>query len=181
MKRLLLLPLAAAMVAVVAWADGPSTSSADAYRVRQLQRNQGLIQALVRSGLKLAEEDDPLKRADYCTDLAQRFAREIQEAAEGKEGARAAELGKHFYDVMKLGVASNLKTVRLSTPAGSTRELEMHRLSDQTSKMLQPVEEQLQRSADADSEHMGQALLSLKQGRSEMVGSLHDAPAKTEK
>src|SRR5262249_1106535 len=83
------------LATALAWADAPALSG-EPQRADQLRRNRNLIGALVEGGLNLAGEDDPLKRAGYCNDLAQRLAGAIKEASESRDGPRTAELGRHL-------------------------------------------------------------------------------------
>src|SRR5262249_37011031 len=58
-------------------ADPPAPNPSAAERLKQLRRDRALIHKLVESGLRLAEEDDPLKRADQCNRLAEDLTRAI--------------------------------------------------------------------------------------------------------
>src|SRR5439155_26249795 len=69
---LVLLPTALAAWAGAALAQDDGVDE----RAGQLQRDQQLIQLLVDSGVRLAAEDDPLRRADYCNRLADRLGKE---------------------------------------------------------------------------------------------------------
>jgi hypothetical protein len=134
---------------LLAFEAPPQTASPpqpDARRFLQLHRNRVLIQAAVDSGLSLAVERDPLKRADTCNGLAQRFAGEIRQAAMNREGDRAAEMGLHFHVLIKRGVAGNLTAVRGQTPVGSAREDEMRRVRDQVRAITRPLLDELRQN-----------------------------------
>src|SRR5262245_19162694 len=81
-------------------------------RARQVQRDRELIEELVNLGLRLADDQDALKRAGHCSGTAERFAREISAAATNREDSRALEMGLHFRDLLQRGVADNLRTAR---------------------------------------------------------------------
>src|SRR5205809_8121485 len=112
MKRLWLLPIAAIFLTTLAWADDPSPAPSDAERAQMFQRDRALIQVLVRGGLRLAAEEDPLGRADSCADLAEQLASEIRQAAESRQGDRAATLGDHLRALLNDGVDVNLSGAR---------------------------------------------------------------------
>lgn len=151
----------------------PATTAAPARelpgvdRVRQLQQNRELIERLVQSSLYLAGAVDPLKRADVCGALAKFFALEVGLAATSHDGPRAVELGAHFEDVLKRGVAENLTVARRQIPYGSTRDLEMRRVGREIEEAADPVEKQLRQAGD-DPPEMGEALACVRGGRDEV-------------
>jgi hypothetical protein len=138
MNRLALPILGAFVLATVAQAGGLAGSGEQ--HLHQRRQNQDLIQILVDGGLQLAGERDPLKRAEYCTNLAGSLVREIEHAARGGEKDRAVELGGHLRDVLQLGVAPNLTSVRARTPLGSTREADIRRVGDEAWNVTKPLE-----------------------------------------
>src|SRR5262245_9905192 len=124
MRRLLLaLPLA--LLATLVWADNP-VGKTSVERAERLHRNRGLIQDLVQGSLHLAAADDPLRRADECSELADRLAWEVGEAAAQHEHERAAELSRHLNDLLKKGVATNLTAARKRIPLGSAEEATLY-------------------------------------------------------
>jgi hypothetical protein len=133
-----------------------------------LQRNRELIQDLVRSGLSLAGEGDPLKRADYCNGLAKRLAGEIRQAAEHQEIYRAAELGDHFCDVLKGGVIPNLSTVRLHMDPGSAGEIELRRVAGATVELTAPLEDLLVRLGTSEPGDLKRLLRTIRTTRGEV-------------
>src|SRR4051812_43463174 len=95
---LLLLPVLVGLLATLVWAgDSPSGTE----RARLFQRDRDLIETLVDQGLRLAGEDDPLKRADCCNGVVKHLADELRQAADNREGARMAELSLHLHAVLK--------------------------------------------------------------------------------
>ncbi len=146
MRRLpavLLLPVA--MAAGLALADPPIAGPTPADRLRQFQRNQKLIGKLVKSGLELAGEEDPLRRADSCNRLAKELTQEIQRLVAGRARARADELGRHLEALLVRGVAGNLTLARTNLPPDSPRHPELRRLRDEALSVMLPLEEQLKR------------------------------------
>ncbi len=147
MRRLLLLPLLVAVLVPAAVAEDPAVLPA-AERVVQVQRNYGLIQTLVESGLHLAAEEDPLKRALQCLDVAGRMVEEIRQAAEKREELRVVELGEHLHALLEQGVAGNVGLARRQTPLGSTAEKSLRETCDQAAALVGQLEEFLQSTSE---------------------------------
>jgi len=166
MKRWVVLPVAAALLASIAWSDTPPP--AGAARLRQLHRNRRLVDALVNGGLRLAAEPDPLKRAECCHGLAENLAGEIGQAATDHDSARVAELGRHLQSVLQEGVADNLHDARRLIPPGSAREAELRRVGRRAADGMKPLEEQLRHATAADAADLRGALAAVDEGRAEV-------------
>jgi hypothetical protein len=147
MRRLLFLPLLAAFLVPAALAEDPAALPAPE-RAVQVQRNYGLIQTLVESGLHLAAEEDPLKRAHQCLDVAGRMAAEIRQAAEKREELRVVELGEHLHALLEQGVAGNIGLARRQIPSGSTAEKGLREACDQAAVLVRQLEEFLQSTSE---------------------------------
>jgi hypothetical protein len=128
--RSFLFALAALAVASLLPAQEPNTD-----RLSELQRDLSLIETLVKEGIRLAEQDDPIHRARTCNVLVEKLVDEIQDAAGKKDRRRTTILGNYLEDVLVRGMASNLSQAR-KTP-GNQPELE--RLSRQVLRATQPV------------------------------------------
>ena len=76
-----------------------------------------LAQELVESGLRLAAEDDPVKRAEACGGLADTFAQEVRLATAAKDSARALDLGRDLQGLLR-GLAANLKQAFIDRVTG---------------------------------------------------------------
>jgi hypothetical protein len=164
-RRFLLAALPLAILATLAWADEPSPRSA-VEQARQWQRNRELVKVLVDSGLHLAGEDDVLERASQCAGVASQLAGEIRQAARQREGGRVAELGQHLQALLEQGVAANLTRAREAAPNGTSLERQLKKLQEQTASVVGPLEDELQRSVDAETrEDVQRALKALRTGR----------------
>jgi hypothetical protein len=142
--------------------------------LRRFIRNKPLFSALVNGSVLLAKEKDVFKRAQLCTVVADCFVKEIQDAASKRDGPRAVELGQHLHDMLQRGVAANLDTVVNNTPAGSARDADFVKLSEDVAKAIVPLEEQLQSAGDAQTrEYLQQTLRVVRDGRSEVAKALH--------
>jgi hypothetical protein len=67
-----------------------------------------LVAVLVHHGLKLAAEDDLLRRAEYCTDVADQLVDSILTATAAGDVDQAGQLGERLGQVIERGVAPNL-------------------------------------------------------------------------
>lgn len=180
MRQLLLLPVALASFGVLALA-GDIDSPPAAEKAQRFHRNRDLVQTLVDSGLRLASEESPLRRADHCNDLAQRLADEIRQAATAREGYRALELGDHLKDLLHDGVASLLRNSRDLIDDSSPGQKELKRIQNNVGKVTQPVEEYLKGMDDEENrEQLEQAWRAVQKGREEVdnvLNSLGKKPA----
>jgi hypothetical protein len=141
MKRYLALCLMLVSLAALASADELKPPDAD--RILLTQRDQSLVQKLVAGGLRLAKEEDHLRRAQYCNDLAKNLADEIRQAADDHDGDRAVELGRHLQEMLQTGVAANLDRERSQIPPGSSREAELGAVRQQTESFISLLLEDL--------------------------------------
>jgi hypothetical protein len=142
MRRLWLVPIPLLVAVAVVWADDRAARPVGE-RARQVQRDRDLIEELVNLGLRLADDEDALKRAGHCSGTAERFAREISAAATNREGSRALEMGQHLHDLLQRGVADNLRTAREQIPVGSAEEQTLNEVQHQTGEVLLPLQDQL--------------------------------------
>jgi hypothetical protein len=168
MKRLSILSIPLSLCLILwAAAHGAGPSSDEATKHRQLERNRALIRDLVASGIRLAQEEDPLLRADCCHSLAERVVDEIQHAATGQDMDRAVQLSEHLHLVVKLGVANNLRTVRFESTPNSTREVDVQRVGAQVRELIDPLEELLQ-GREPDGADLRRALRRVRDAQAEV-------------
>lgn len=170
MKPSVFLTICAALtVAALALAGGPPVPPPDdVLQAQDLHRNRKLIEALILNGLSLAAEDDPLKRADTCNELAARFAGEIQQAATERDNGRAVELGDHLYSLLRQGVAGNLRTARRLIPLSSTDEWKIHQVGNRVSIITAPLEGLLQETSSTEAGELRRVLQKIRDARVEV-------------
>ncbi|MBY0528062.1 MAG: hypothetical protein K2R98_31990 [Gemmataceae bacterium] len=145
--------------------------------VRRFEKNRTLLQALVNGSVKLAVEDDLVKRAEVCKGVSKYFADEIQNAAVNREGTRAVELGQHLRDLLQRGVAANLTAVVAATPEGSTRQEECKQVGREVTDVLGPLQDRLQNAVTPESqEYMQRTLQAVQDGRQDVEKSLKKGP-----
>jgi hypothetical protein len=131
--------LAAALFTLggLALAQEPPTESAD--RLREFQRDRSLIELVVQEGVRLAGEDDPLKRARSCNVVAERLAAEIKTAAVQRDQQRAAKFGTFLQAVLIRGVANNLDTARSRLDDDAEPDPDFQRIRDDVLRFTEPV------------------------------------------
>src|SRR5205085_635096 len=127
----------------------------------------------VAGGLRLADEDDLLGRAEQCNDLAQGLAVELRQAAAGCDGERAAELADYLRSLLQGGLAANLSSASgraAPRPAGEQTPAEIFGHAEQ---WLRPLEEQLrQPPAGADPEALRRTLAAVEEARAALREAL---------
>jgi hypothetical protein len=157
--------LAGTLLAGLAVASLSAAGGSAPGRAGRLRLDRPLIEAVVDSGLRLAAEDDPLKRAEACSALAGHLAEEARRSAAAREPERAADLGQCLQSLLVRGVAANLSRARGEMPEGSPRLLEMRRLGEQAAALAGPVMEDLERSAGPQAPDMRAAAEALNRAR----------------
>ena len=75
-----------------------------------------LLSALVLHGIRLAEETDPLKRADCCSELADHLLQAIVTASVKGDHHNVSALGKNLGEFVDRGVSVNLARVPVNDP-----------------------------------------------------------------
>jgi electron transfer flavoprotein alpha/beta subunit len=76
--------------------------------------SRSLLETVVWEGLRLAEEKDPLQRADSCSAVAEQLVQTILLASAMGEVERAAMLGQCLSEMADRGVAANLNRVEMN-------------------------------------------------------------------
>lgn len=102
-----------------------------------------LLSALVMNGLRLAEETDPLKRADCCSDLADHLLQAIVTASVKGDKHNVSELGKHLGEFVERGVSTNLARV----PNDDPRVKELRQVMLRTSQILLALDKTVEEMA----------------------------------
>jgi hypothetical protein len=166
--------IAAAVLAGLAVAGLRAADTAPAERAGRLRIDRLLITAVVDSGLKLAAEDDPLKRAQTCNALAGTFAEEARRAAAARERDRAADLGQCLQSVLVRGVAANLSLARGELSDDSPRMPEMRRVSERAVALTGPLLEDMERTSEQDSPPMRAAVRALSRARAQVERAVKD-------
>jgi hypothetical protein len=102
-----------------------------------------LLSALVMNGLRLAEESDPLKRADCCSDLADHLLKAIVTASVKGDQHNVSALGLHLGEFVERGVSANLARV----PSNDPRVAELKEVMQRTNQILIALDTTLDQAA----------------------------------
>jgi hypothetical protein len=149
-----------------------AASPAAVERARQFRRNRVLVEKLVQYSLYLAAEEEPLRRAGHCTDLAESMADEMQKSAQNKEGPRVLELGQHLNALLRYGVAANMNAVRGQAeviPPESSLAKQLQEVQERTKLAVGPLEQYLEQATDGgDRQELRAALKAVHDGRMEV-------------
>ena len=173
MRRHLLLLLPLLTAAGLALADDPVPARSPAERLEQFRRDLDLVRQLVDGGLRLAGEDDPLKRADQCNLLARDLSREAQLAVKEHDRKRGERFGQGLEQLLVHGVAGNL-TLAADHPAPNAPSLTaVHRLSDEALAVMEPLQKEFDRVPDHMQKQMKNILQALKRGRAKVEEARH--------
>jgi hypothetical protein len=148
---------------VLASGDGASDD-----RAQQLQCDQQMLQTLIDSGLKLAAETDPLRRADHCNRLADSLGKEIQLAVQKKDAKRAALFGEQVQALLTRGVAGNLTVARALLPPDPGREPEITRMGIEVSIIAKLIEDEISSHPELESENMLFTLQAVAKGKADV-------------
>jgi hypothetical protein len=105
---------------------------------------RALLAVLVTQGVRMAEKDDPLRRADCCNEVAFHLSRVMLTASPRGEGEQAARLGRYLGDYMDQAVKGNLGRVRLDKPDDPRLE-ELEQVMRRSDRILKACEQNLAR------------------------------------
>ncbi|HXG09648.1 MAG TPA: hypothetical protein VNK04_07655 [Gemmataceae bacterium] len=101
-----------------------------------------LFAVLVVQGVLLAEDNDPLRRAYYCSDMADQLALSLLIASQRGDHERVSVLGTQLNTVMDQGVAANLARLRKENP-DDPRLKELERVIQRTARAVEALEKEL--------------------------------------
>lgn len=99
-----------------------------------------LLSALVLNGIRLAEETDPLKRADCCSDLADHLLQAIVTASVKGDDHNVSALGKNLGEFVDRGISVNLARVSVNDP----RVAELKDLMQRTNHIMLALDKTLE-------------------------------------
>jgi hypothetical protein len=156
------------LVAGLALGGLPATEPEPGSRLERLRTDQQLIEALVDGGLRLAGEDNPLRRAETCNALADKVAREVKRASAAGDRMRAADLGRQLQGLLERGVARNLSLAQGNMAEDSPLIPEMRHLGEKAIAVMGPVMHELESAGESESSDMRQALEGLSRARAEV-------------
>src|SRR5262249_57366937 len=101
-----------------------------------------LLATVVLVTIRLAREDDSLRRAEACNDLADHLVQAIVLSSARGEGDRARRLGKVLGEVFERGVVVNLARVQ-QKPMDDSRLTELANVQQRAQGAGEPIERKL--------------------------------------
>ena len=114
-----------------------------AHKPRAPEPSSFLVETLVVQGLRLADENDPLKRAEVCTDVADDLVRTIMEASRSaSDRDEMVKLGTYLGAVMDQAVDGNLKRVQVNAE-DEQRRAEYDRIRQRAGQTVENLERNL--------------------------------------
>jgi hypothetical protein len=172
-------PRTAAVVVVTA--DELSTEELPvAPRPRYASERLELLAVLVRSGLRLAREDDPLNRAADCSEVAEFLVHVLARAEARGDPELAVQLGQRLAELMDRGVADNLGRVDVAEP--DERQVErLEWLGRKLTRTNETLERQLKRAPEAARPGLLKALEASSKGRDKALKAAAKGKGKPEK
>ncbi|GIW80678.1 MAG: hypothetical protein KatS3mg105_2485 [Gemmatales bacterium] len=123
-----------------------------------------IVTTLVYHGLLLANEEDPLLRAEHCSDVADSLVRWILQASAEGDAEMASELGAFLSDVTLIGIEENLSRVepeKIDIP--SRRRFE--ELKQKANKAKEVLQQNLERAPKSAQFGLQRALEATQRGR----------------
>jgi hypothetical protein len=116
-----------------------------------------LLGTLVLQALLLAEENDPLRRADHCNAVAEQLVQGILLASSGGDTTRAEQLGGLLGEVMDRGIVPNLERIDLRD-ADPPRLADAERVEQRSGEAVEVLQRNLEKAPPAAQPGLQKAL-----------------------
>jgi hypothetical protein len=133
-----------------------------------LPAGEDLLSRLVRLGLRLAEEGDPLRRAEVSLDLSAHLTQAIVLLSADGHTEQAVQLGEQLGELMDQGVADNLDRVSAADP-DPERKVAVERVRQQAIQATTMLEKNLAQAPAAARAGLEQAMEASRDGRDRAV------------
>jgi len=128
-----------------------------------------LAEGLIAQTLRMADADEPVRRAEAAAALADTLARVVAVLAAGGLPDDAARVGASLDVVLARGVADNLDWAEATDPAGALRP-EIGRVREQAGRAAEVLEQNLARAPAAARPGLERAMEASAPGRSAAKG-----------
>jgi hypothetical protein len=161
--------LIVATLVAFAGAQGPKTGLTAAQQQQLFQRNRAMIQTLVESSVEISNQSgDYIKRSQSYRKVIMEFQKELNNAADGTDATRVAELGKHLDMVMRQGLAPNMKKayLQIGGPNG-TGHKDLQEIRDSTIELVDWLQVKA-KNKWADTPEVREVIESLEKTKKEM-------------
>ncbi len=126
---------------LIALRGGPD-GAAPAAQPPAVVSKRSLLQMLVVSSLQVAQEEDPVKRAEHSTDVAGRLADTLVEQAGKGDADDAKRLAESLEKVMERGVQGNLDNLDLDK-MDDVRRKQVDRVQERAEAAMQKLQPNL--------------------------------------
>ncbi len=150
---------------VAAPANPPASPRTPAERLKELRGDLDLVRQLVEGGLRLAKEEDPLRRADQCNLLAKELSGAVRRAVKDRDRTRADVLGQQLEALLVRGVAANLQRAREQLPPDTPTPPELRRLADEAVSATDPLRQEFDQAPEHEQDRMSGVRQAVTQGR----------------
>jgi hypothetical protein len=147
---LLLLSFNVMLLTAFLWAQGTPAQPTAQMQAQLFHRNQKLVKVLVESGLGLADQNDPLHRANHCNVVMESITDEIALAADERQDDRVRELGDHLCKWLEDGFATNLTEACKEMREGSQSAMIFQSVLRRSRVLGGKLEDRRQRGVDND-------------------------------
>ena len=161
MARWVYLLTAFTVLAAWAGAQNPSAPLSPQDKVRLLKANTDLIDNLVRDGVAMSGEGDPVQRASLCRGAARSLANAIEQAAKAENAERVAELTGLFRDVVRDGLVPTMNEAQASVPPQSKAAKQLAQLRKYTTDDVDGLKATIPAGKLADNPRVKDALKQL--------------------
>lgn len=128
MARSFAILLIAAAASAWASAQPPTAGPITGDRLRLMQKNHELLEALVTRTVALANANTAIARAKVCRQTADDLRQELKQAVQADNADRVAELTEYLADVLEHGLTAEVKTA--GYPRGSRDEQDLMQLRE---------------------------------------------------
>ena len=138
MARVLLLLTTFGVLAAWVGAQGGSPPLDPADRAKLFKTDRALLDQLVNHSLDLSKADNPLRQAQECQAAARTLAVYLRRAAaDERDAARVAEMAGLLTDLVRDGLAPNLRVARQTFPDTSPQGEQVKQLGESALKDLE--------------------------------------------
>lgn len=138
-------------------APWPQSVAAKAWHPARSGTRRDLLGTLVLQALPLAEEDDPLRRADHCNAVAEQLVQGILLASSDGDTTRAEQLGGLLGEVLDRGIAPNLERIDLQD-ADPPRLADAERVEQRSGQAVEVLQRNLEKAPPAAQPGLQKAL-----------------------
>lgn len=134
------------------------------------EASEPLVDALVLHGLVLADQNDPLKRAEICTDVADSLLRTILEASQrGSDNDEMQKLGTGLGAVMNRAINGNLERVDRNA-ADKMRQAKYDEVKERAKTTIAKLQHYMENAPPHSREGLQQAFQSARFGHFNNIG-----------